>query len=141
MIVKYNCEKCNVHRTLPSNVNKMQNFSIMVHFFELADLPAFQLCKNEIHTMVVSKAIFILSIFGTHTVRSKLARKQEFQFSTYWHANASQGYVPRVTEKRKIAMNFIFSVKGHYWVWVASFLYLGPIPFDPSWPESQNSNF
>ena len=69
-----NCEKCNVHRTLPSNANKKQKFPIKVYIFEFADLSACQWCKNQIHTMLVSKAHFFYFRFSSlllHFLKTK----------------------------------------------------------------------
>ena len=43
--------------------------SIKVYIFELADLSAFQRCKNEIHAMFVSKADFFHRRFSSLLLR------------------------------------------------------------------------
>ena len=43
--------------------------SLKVYIFELADLSAFQKCKNEIHTMLVSKAHFFHLRFSSLLLR------------------------------------------------------------------------
>ena len=48
----------NISDISPNIANKKQKFPIKVYIFELADLSASQWCKNQNHTMLVSKAHF-----------------------------------------------------------------------------------
>ena len=67
-------KRVNLLNISPNIANKKQKFPIKVYVFELADLSATQWCKNQIHTMLVSKAYFFhlrFSLLLIHFLKTK----------------------------------------------------------------------